>query len=80
MNSNQCNKKIDEVTIKIPVARNFTRVSAGTRLGVFRAKKDFTHTLETIDKTEQEEENKGEGGEAPTKRRRRGKTAPSPSK
>ena len=79
VNYNQCNKKIDEVTIKIPVARNFTRVSAGTRLCVFRAKKDYTHTLETIDKKEPEE-NQEEGGEAPPKRRRKGKTAPSPSK
>ena len=76
----QCSKKFDEVTIKIPVARNFTRVSAGTRLCVFRAKKDVTETLETIDKKEKEEENQEEGGEAPPKRRRKGKTAPSPSK
>ena len=76
----QCSKKFDEVTIKIPVARNFTRVSAGTRLCVFRAKKDVTETLETIDKKEKEEENQEEGGEAPPKRRKKGKTAPSPSK
>ena len=71
----QCNKEIDEVTIKVPVARNFTRVSAGTRLCVFRAKKDVTHTLETINKKEKEDENE-EGGEAPKPKRRRFKTAP----
>lgn len=73
---NQCDKKLDEVTIKVPVARNFTKVSAGTRLCVFRAKKDVTLTLETIDKKDKEEEKDEEGGEAPLKRRRRGKTAP----
>ena len=74
-NYNQCNKKFDEVTIKIPVARNFARVSAGTRLCVFRAKKDVTETLETIDKKEKEKDDE-EGVDARKEKRRRTKTAP----
>ena len=75
-NYSQHNKKFDEVATKIPVARNITRVSAGTRLCLFRAKKDVTETLETIDKKEKEKDDKEEGVDAPKEKRRRTKTAP----